>query len=154
MEAIKIQMVKDWERAKEYTKEYLNAMPADKYSFKAQDSIRSFAQQMLHLAAANLFFMSNVTSVKPPSWLSFTLEKRPTAQSKDSVDYYVMESYDYAINTVKNSNISQWGEIQKLFGRFDESKYSIMNKAFEHQTHHRGQTTIYIRLVGIKPPEE
>jgi uncharacterized damage-inducible protein DinB len=154
MEAIKVQMVKDWERAKEYTKEYLNTMPAGKYSFKAQDSIRSFAQQMLHLAAANLFFMSNVTSEKPPSWLSFTLEKRATAQQKDSVDFYVMESYDYAINTVKNSNISQWGEMKKLFGRFDESQYSIMTKAFEHQTHHRGQTTIYIRLVGIKPPEE
>jgi len=27
-------------------------------------------------------------------------------------------------------------------------------KAFEHQTHHRGQTTIYIRLVGLKPPGE
>ena len=23
---------------------------------------------------------------------------------------------------------------------------------FNHQTHHRGQTTIYIRLVGLKPP--
>ena len=29
-----------------------------------------------------------------------------------------------------------------------------MNKTFEHQTHHRGQATIYIRLQGIKPPEE
>src|SRR5687768_7718026 len=74
MESIKVQMVKDWERAKEYTKEYLNTMPASKYSFKAQDSIRNFAQQMLHIAAGNVFFMSNVSSEKPPSWLSFTLE--------------------------------------------------------------------------------
>ena len=154
MEAIKAQMVKDWERAKEYTKEYLNTMPANKYSFKAQDSVRSFAQQMLHIAAANSFFMSNVTSEKPPSWLSFTLESRAAAQQKDSVEYYVMDSYDYAINTVKNLNISQWGEMKKLFGMFDETKFAIMNKAFEHQTHHRGQTTIYIRLLGIKPPEE
>nr|WP_324497299.1 DinB family protein [Haliscomenobacter sp.] len=29
-----------------------------------------------------------------------------------------------------------------------------MLKAFEYQTHHRGQTTIYIRLLGIKPPNE
>jgi uncharacterized damage-inducible protein DinB len=154
MEAIKAQMVKDWERAKEYTKEYLNTMPADKYSFKANDSTRSFAQQMLHLAAANLFLMSNVSSEKPPAWLSFTLEKQAGAQQKDSVVYYVMASYDYAISTVKNSAIGQWGDVKKLFGRFDETKFAIMNKAFEHQTHHRGQTTIYIRLVGIKPPEE
>jgi len=153
-ETIKSQMVKDWERAKAYTMEYLNTMPADKYSFKAHDSIRSFAQQMLHLAAANLFLMSNVSSEKPPAWLSFGLERQSGAQKKDSVVYYVMASYDYDINAVKNSDINQWGEVKKLFGMFDETKFAIMNKAFEHQTHHRGQTTIYIRLLGVKPPEE
>jgi uncharacterized damage-inducible protein DinB len=30
----------------------------------------------------------------------------------------------------------------------------MMLKTFEHQTHHRGQTTIYIRLLGIRPPQE
>lgn len=151
---IKAQMVKDWERAKAYTVDYLNTMPADKYSFKAHDSIRSFAQQMLHLAAANVFLMSNVSNEKPPAWLSFTLEQRTTAQKKDSVMYFVTGSYDYAINAVKNSDISKWGEKKKLFDMFEETKFAIMNKAFEHQGHHRGQTTIYIRLQGIKPPEE
>lgn len=154
LEAIKAQMVKDWERAKEYTNEYLNTMPKDKYSFRANDSVRSFAQQMLHLAAANVFLMSNASSEKLPSWVSFTMERRPGAQSADSVMYYVNASYDYAINTAKNSAISQWGETVKLFGRFETTKFGVMNKTFEHQTHHRGQTTIYIRLVGVKPPEE
>src|SRR5580700_2542480 len=58
---IKVQMVKDWERAKAYTVDYLNKMPADKYSFKAVDSIRSFAQQMLHLAQGNVNLISNGT---------------------------------------------------------------------------------------------
>ena len=49
-ENVKSQLVKEWERAKLYTFEYLEAMPKDKYGFKAQDSIRSFSQQMLHLA--------------------------------------------------------------------------------------------------------
>jgi uncharacterized damage-inducible protein DinB len=151
---IKAQMVKDWERAKAYTVDYLNTMPADKYSFKAHDSIRSFAQQMLHLAAANVFLMSNVSSEKPLAWLSFTLEQQPGAQKKDSVMYYVTSSYDYAINAVKNSEISKWGEKKKLFDMFEETKFAIMNKTFEHQGHHRGQTTIYIRVLGIKPPEE
>jgi uncharacterized damage-inducible protein DinB len=28
------------------------------------------------------------------------------------------------------------------------------NKAFEHQTHHRGQTVAYLRLKGVTPPGE
>ena len=154
LEDIKTQMVKDWQRAKEYTMEYLNTMPADKYSFKANDSIRSFAQQMLHLATANAYLTSQASGEKMPGWVSFGLEQRTTAQGKDSVVKYVMDSYDFAMNSVKNSDMSKWGEVIKLFNRFDVTRYALLNKAFEHQTHHRGQTTIYIRVLGIKPPQE
>ena len=150
---VKAQMAKDWERAKSYTVDYLNTMPADKYSFKATDSIRSFAQQMLHLAQANIFLMSNATDQQPPSWLMSNPEKRTTAQQKDSVMYYVTNSYDFCMAGVKNSDISKWWEKKKIFS-FEETRFALMNKAFEHQTHHRGQATIYIRLQGIKPPEE
>ena len=153
LEDIKMQMVKDWERAKAYTVDYLNTMPADKYSFRAVDSIRSFAQQMLHLAQGNAFLMSNATDQQPPSLGPADLEHSPTAQKKDSVMYYVTTSYDYCINAVKNFDVKKWGEKKKVFS-FEETRFAFMNKTFEHQTHHRGQTTIYIRLQGIKPPEE
>ena len=151
-EDLKAQMVKDWERAKAYTIEYLNTMPADKYSFKPVDSIRSFAQQMLHLASGNIFLMSNTTDQKPP-FMRGDLETSPGAQKKDSVVYFVVASYDYCINAVKTSDVSKWGEKKKLMN-YEETKLALMMKTFEHQTHHRGQTTIYIRLLGIKPPQE
>lgn len=150
---IKAQMVKDWEREKAYTLEYLNTMPPEKYSFKANDSIRSFAQQMLHLAQGNIFLMSNATDKQTPSFFHSNIENSPTAQNKDSVMYYVTNSYDYCINAVQNSDINKWGEKKKIFG-FEETRFALMNKAFEHQGHHRSQTTIYIRLQGIKPPQE
>lgn len=126
-------------------------MPADKYSFKATDSIRSFAQQMLHLAAANVGLPSGAIG-NPPAFAA-GLEARSSAQTKDSVMYYVTASYDYVINGIKNSNTATWGEKSKFFN-FEETKLVWFMKAFEHQTHHRGQTTIYIRLVGVRPPNE
>jgi uncharacterized damage-inducible protein DinB len=153
-EDIKAQMVKEWERSKAYTIDYLNTMPANKYSFKAVDSIRSFAQQMLHLAQGNLFLMSMASDIKPPSFGS-DREQSSTAQTKDSVMYYVTTSYDYCINAVKNADLSKWGEKKKLpFGNYEETRFALMNKTLEHQAHHRGQTTIYIRLQGIRPPQE
>jgi uncharacterized damage-inducible protein DinB len=154
LEDIKTQMLKDWGRAKAYTIEYLNTMPADKYTFKAQDSIRNFAQQMLHLANGNVFLVSQASAEKPPTWFSFALEQRPGAQVKDSVMKYINESYDWVTNVIKNTETSKWGDKKKVFNRFDETTFSMFNKAFEHQGHHRGQTTIYIRLVGVKPPNE
>ena len=41
------QLLTEWQRAKEYTKEYLDAMPEDGVGFKPTPEIRSFAEQML-----------------------------------------------------------------------------------------------------------
>src|SRR5215210_2254036 len=133
LETIKAQLVKDWERAKDYTITYLNTMPAGKYTFRATDSIRSFAQQMLHLAQANVGLLSGAVG-NPLAFAAGNLEGRATAQTKDSVMYYVVASYDYAINGIKNSNIATWGDKSKFFN-FEETKLSWFMKAFEHQTH-------------------
>jgi uncharacterized damage-inducible protein DinB len=151
-ETVKSQMIADWERAKVYTNEYLAAMPADKYSFRAQDSIRTFAQQMLHLASGNMGLSSNGTG-KPRIWVGRRLEQAPGAQSKDSVSYFVNASYDYVIEGIRALDPSKLEEKAKS-GNFEFSRMAWIMKAFEHQTHHRGQTTIYIRLVGVKPPNE
>jgi uncharacterized damage-inducible protein DinB len=148
---IKDQFIKDWERAKSYTLDYLNAMPADKYSFKAVDSIRSFAQQMLHLASGNaglIHFATGITAGFP-----MNLEKSPTAQTKDSVVYYVTKSFDIAIQDLKDFDPAKFGEEVDMRGA-KVSRFALFEKAFEHQTHTLGQTTIYIRLVGIRPPAE
>jgi uncharacterized damage-inducible protein DinB len=151
-EEIKAQFVKDWERAKSYTLDYLSTMPADKYSFKAVDSIRSFAQQMLHLAAGNVNLISVATGEKT-QFPGRGLENSPTAQTKDSVVSYVTQSYDFAIESVKKSDPAKYGEVVSR-GNNSATRYVWLLKAFEHQTHHRGQTTIYIRLQGIRPPNE
>jgi len=160
-ETLKQQMLKDWERAKAYTQEYLNAMPADKYDYRAVDSIRSFAEQMLHLAFANVALAAVGTSVQNGGvqniFLSQDLEKSPTAQNKDSVVYYIDTSYDFVINAIKNMDFDKIGEVvvqNTPRGKRSEIRLAWLLKAFEHQTHHRGQCTIYIRLLGIRPPGE
>ena len=148
---IKTQLIADWQRAKAYTSEYLAAMPGDKYSYKAVDSIRSFAQQMLHLAQANLFFISTATGTSKN--FGGNLEQRASAQSRDSVAYYVNASYDFAIDAVTNLDAAKLGE-KVTMRNLEGSRLTLLLKGFEHQTHHRGQTTIYIRLLGIRPPAE
>lgn len=151
-ESVKAQLVKEWERAKTYTLEYLDAMPKDKYGFKAQDSIRSFAQQMLHLAQ-DIVIMVSIGTSKERIWQGQILEQRPSAQTADSVTYFVRAGYDYGIDAIQNMDASKFEEKVKR-RNFEETRFAWLLKAFEHQTHHRGQTTIYIRLLGIKPPPE
>lgn len=82
-DSIKAQLLKDWERAKAYTNEYLVAMPADKYTARAVDSIRSFSEQMLHMAAGTIGLSANGTG-KARIFTGFNMEKSAGSQTKDS----------------------------------------------------------------------
>lgn len=146
-------MVADWTRARDYTKEYLDAMPEDGMGFKPTPDIRSFAEQMLHLANANFGFAATASGATNP-YDKKNLEKMDEYKTKAALTKIVMESYDFVINSIKSMDTKKMGEAVKLFGRFDATRGNALEKAFEHQTHHRGQTTIYLRLKGVKPPAE
>src|SRR5262252_6692984 len=59
-------MLKEWERAKAYTKEYLDVMPDGSYGLKPTPEMRSFAEQMLHLAEANFGFAAAASGSNLP----------------------------------------------------------------------------------------
>ncbi|WP_443092774.1 DinB family protein [Chryseolinea sp. T2] len=145
-------MVKDWERAKAYTKEYLDAMPEAGYALKPTPEMRSFADQMLHLTDANYGFTAMASGQKSP--VGFGESEKTTDKSKANVTKLVLAGYDFAIAAIKTMTPAQLAETTKLFDRFEMTKAMVIAKAFEHQTHHRGQTTVYIRLAKGTPPQE
>ena len=148
----KDQAVSEWQRAKKYTKAYLDAMPADGYKFKATPEVRSFAQQMLHLADANYFFMSTASGKESP--LGKTSLEKSVEQSKELTTKAVMDSYDFAIATIQGMTEAQMQEAVTMGKDLKSTRGLLLAKGFEHQTHHRGQTTIYIRLKGVTPAPE
>jgi uncharacterized damage-inducible protein DinB len=145
-------IVKEWQRAKEYTKEYLDAMPENSYTLKPTKEMRSFAGQVLHLSDAIYGFIGSATDIKPSAGFG-ELEKSNDV-NKSSVIKKVLAAYDFAIDAIKKYPNAKLSEHIKLFGQFDMSREQAINKCFEHQTHHRGQTTVYLRLTGATPPAE
>lgn len=136
--------------AKAYTERYLNAMPADGYDFKPMPGVRTFAQQMLHLADANYYFIS-IASNKPSPIGQLSLEQT-TTPTKDATTKAVLDSYDYVLAVLNKFTGDQLLEMVN-FGELEVPKIAAFVKAFEHQAHHRGQTVGYLRLKGITPPE-
>ncbi|QRR01916.1 DinB family protein [Dyadobacter sandarakinus] len=142
--------VAEWERAKTYTKEYLDAMPDDGYAFKPTPEIRSFAQQMDHIADANFAFISAASGKQNPMT---TPAEKMADQSKAAVSKAVLDSYDFVIASLKGMGDADLAKSVKVFN-MDMKAGTAYEKAFEHQTHHRGQATVYLRLKGVKPPQE
>jgi uncharacterized damage-inducible protein DinB len=148
----KDQIISEWTRAKAYTKTYLDAMPADGYTFKATPEVRSFAGQMLHLADANYLFLSLVSGKPSPLAKGVSLEKtiEPT---KEATTKAVLDSYDYAIGVIQALTEAKFAE-EVTLGKQKATRGLLLAKGFEHQTHHRGQATLYLRLKGVTPPQE
>jgi uncharacterized damage-inducible protein DinB len=146
------ELVKEWERSKAYTKEYLDAMPESSYTLKPTPEMRSFAEQNLHLADANYGLVSAALGIKSP--FDQAAREKTGDKSKANVSKIVLASYDFVIGQIKKLTDAQLDVPVKMIGSFDMSKRIALAKVFEHQAHHRGQTTVYLRLAGITPPQE
>jgi uncharacterized damage-inducible protein DinB len=151
-EVVRANMLVDWERAKAYTKEYLDAMPEKGINFKPKADMRSFAEQMLHMSQSTISVISIATGAEP-ILKGKVLEKMDEYKNKVSLSKLVMDSYDFAIQSIEKMDASKMDSLIKR-GNYETDQFGWLNKAFEHQTHHRAQTTIYLRLKGIKPPNE
>src|SRR5215467_1089705 len=64
-------------------------MPEDKYDFKPNPAERSFAEQLLHAAGANYFFINPVKGLKPPEGDP----KRTEYKTKTAVVDFVKKSF-------------------------------------------------------------
>ncbi len=151
-EVIKAHLVSDWERAKAYTKEYLDAMPEEGLNFKPAPEVRSFAEQMLHMSQGTIGLIVSGTGATP-IFQGKSLEKIDELKTKTALTQIVMQCYDFAIESIRNLDASRLSNTVKR-GKYETTQFAWLNKAFEHQTHHRAQATIYLRLKGIKPPNE
>ncbi|MDB5021229.1 MAG: damage-inducible protein DinB, partial [Pedobacter sp.] len=122
--------IADWERAKTYTKEYLDVMPEAGYALKPTPEMRSFAEQMLHLTDANYGFASATIGEKSP-YTQGEMEKS-TDKSKANVTKQVLASYDYVIQCIRKLTPAQMKESIKLFDQFQMSRSAAFAKDFEH----------------------
>jgi uncharacterized damage-inducible protein DinB len=147
------QLIAEWTRAKAYTLDYLNAATDEVIAFKPTPEMRSFAMQMLHLADDNFGITAIASGTKSPTDFGVLEKAADQYKTKEALTKIVMDSYDFAIASLKGLDDAKLNETIKVF-RWETTRELTYFKAFEHQTHHRGQTTVYLRLKGIKPPEE
>ena len=124
--------------------------PEDKYDFKPNAAQRSFAQQLLHAAGSNYFFINPVKGLKPPS----DDPKRSDFKSKAQIVDYVKTSFADGAALIKSKGD---GGLNDLFvdpfanqqSRFSDGAWGLI----EHSGEHYGQLVVYYRVAGLVPPE-
>jgi uncharacterized damage-inducible protein DinB len=148
-------LVAEWMRARTGVQEYIEAMPEDGITFKPTPEIRSFAEHYLHVAGTNYAFASAASGRDNPYAMKGKdpEQMEDLKQDKARLLEFVMASYDFMIDAVKGLSDSALDEDVEFF-RMKMGRHLLLAKAMEHHAHHRGQTTVYLRLKGITPPSE
>lgn len=138
-----------WKQNKDLTMAYAEAMPEEHYGFKPTPDIRSFAEQLLHIAGANYFLMSRVKGEKP------ALDRAAfEAKDKSKADVIKLLEQGFEIGGAAVGALTEETAKEEVpFAQSKMPKWKVALFVMDHLSHHRGQTVIYLRLKGIKPPE-
>lgn len=132
--------------SKAYSLEVAALMPSADYSFRPSADEMSFAEQLLHLCR-NLRWLSSqyLNGQRDPMMNSYN------GTQKDSILNVLTKSYDYALKSMKGFPAAKLADKVEFFAG-PMTNLQIINLINDHQTHHRGQIIVYLRMKDIKPP--
>jgi len=140
--------MKDWMALKDTLVKLGGAMPADKYSFKPTPELRSFAEQLTHVAGAHVAFLRGIDpKVTPP-----TLNLKATA--KDEVLKVLADSFDFGAAILKDKSDAALTAAAPTAPPFlgPSTGARLVYRAMGHTWDEYGVMTVYLRLNGIVPP--
>src|SRR5215471_1519092 len=140
------------EEVQEFTS-LADAMPEDKWSFKptqgAFTNVRTFGEQVKHVACANFAFAGKLLGEKPPPHCD-TGGPDP-AKTKAEIMKYLKDSFskmDQAIAGTNDKNMLD--PVKGPYG--GDNRLSTLNVAIWHISDHYGQLVEYLRMNNIVPP--
>lgn len=132
------------------------AMPEEKYSFAPTTGefkgVRTFAQQVKHVAAVNYIVAAAILEEKPPMELGG--ENGPDSiKTKPEVVKFLKDSFAYlhkAVSTISESNLLS--PIKHPFGEEKTNRLALATLGVGHCFNHYGQMVEYLRMNNIVPP--
>ncbi len=132
------------------------AMPEDKYGFAPTSGefkgVRTFAQQVKHVASVNYELGAAILETKPP--VDIGDEAGPASiTTKADILKYLKESFEYvhkAIATINEKNLVE--TVKSPFGEGSVTRLSLATTVSWHGFDHYGQMVEYLRMNGIVPP--
>jgi uncharacterized damage-inducible protein DinB len=137
------------------------AMPEDKYNFAPATSmgeykgVRTFAQEVKHVATVNYAFFSAILGQAPPAGVSANEQMNgpDDIQTKDQIVKYLQDSFALghkAIASITAANAVT--PLPKPPISFLNTRLAIASFACTHAFDHYGQIVEYLRMNGIVPP--
>ena len=124
----------------------IDAMPADKFTYKPTPDQMSFAHLVVHITESNNAMCAKVADIAEPK-----VEALKETDSKDTLLAAARASFDFCTSALANVDDSKLGDIVDL-GRTQGPRVMAAFYLTGGWADHYGAAAMYLRLNGILPP--
>jgi uncharacterized damage-inducible protein DinB len=126
-----------------------DAIPAEKYTWRPSDGVRSFSELFLHISAANYGIPNMMGVPMPAGFDGKTFEKSTTDKAK--IIEQLNKSFTSAIASVQAMSNADFAKAEKKLGP-DANDGDVVYILVTHAHEHLGQSIAYARQNGVIPP--
>jgi uncharacterized damage-inducible protein DinB len=139
----------DWTSQKDTMMKIAEAMPADKYGYKSTAPQRTFGEQILHVAEANVIQMGRLGFKAAAPAINMK------ATSKAEILKALSDSFDYGTAALKeqtDQTMLQMADASRFSFGGPSTRARVVFFVIGHTWDIYGQMAVYLRLNGIVPP--
>lgn len=151
-------LLEAWKTVRAGFVEEVENVPADKMNFRATPDTRSIAELIQHVVLVQKVAVAEVCRTDTDlvvSRVSEIVEKHASAicavDKKDGLIGLLNESMDEAERSIGEFGEPSLNELHRGFDGQVQPKVETLRSIIGHEMYHRGQLTVYERLLGMEP---
>jgi len=125
----------------------VEAMPADKFTYKPTSDQMTFGHLVAHMVESNNTFCSKVAAVAAPK-----VDEVKESDAKDKLVAALKASFDFCGEALGKMDDSKLGEMTEGFGgqQFSRARFALILAG--SWADHYAEAAMYLRLNGLTPP--
>ena len=150
-------VIESWREVRNGLIDEANQIPAEKFSFQPAPESRSVKQLLQHLVESQKFLVGEAcrpdTNLMRGSFADNVKQYAPNVRDVDDKND-LLNLLRVSMDEAAAQLLSASDEMKNMMKRFDGkemAKLAFMSFAIAHEMYHRGQLTVYERLLNIEP---
>lgn len=141
------QFLAHWQGHRRLTRRLIEAFPDDQLWSFSIGGMRSFGVLVLELLAVGPPMLKGIVTGE---WIAVDEKRQPTKAELLALwdaDTATLDEFFPQIS------LEKFQEHQVAFGQYPGLVYDLLLYGIDNEIHHRGQGYVYLRALGITPPE-
>jgi uncharacterized damage-inducible protein DinB len=150
-------LIQSWSEVRTGLINEASQISEEHFSFRAVPETRSVAELLQHIVQVQKLLVGeacrNDTNLMRQSFADHINEYAPDVAAitdKNGLLELLRSSLEPAEATIRGCGDGLQQNMQRFDGK-EMTKYDVLNFAIAHEMYHRGQLTVYERLLGVEP---